>query len=155
MVFIYEVYYHMHLAVQKNTSLSRSLLAGLVCGIIAAFLNAGYTFFYRRATELSGYKIIEPMLIFIAFPIIFVAAGIIFFEMVENLKRGRLFFIIAFLASMVIAIIFDLQLERGIRELLLGIIIITGLLLSFLLPFLATHPKIFMDEEELSESVDS
>jgi len=26
---------------------------------------------------------------------------------------------------------------------------------SLLLPFLATHPKIFMDKEELSESTDS
>ncbi|HEV8283764.1 MAG TPA: hypothetical protein VGQ09_05620 [Chitinophagaceae bacterium] len=146
----------MHLAITKNTSLSRSLLAGFTCGLIAAFLNAGYTFFYRKATEFTEYKVIEPMLIFIAFPLFFVTAGIIFFEMIENMKKGRLFFIILSLSLTVVAVILDLsQLASEPAYLLLGIILITGLLGSFLLPFLATHPKIFMDKEELSESVDS
>jgi len=57
---------------------------------------------------------------------------------------------------MLIAIFFDLsQLAKGPGDLLLGIVLITGLLISFLLPFLATHPKIFMDKEELSESFES
>jgi len=144
-----------HLSVKKNTSLSRSLLAGLVCGLIGGFLDAGYTFFYRQATELSGYKIVEPMIIFMVIPIIVITTGLIFFELVDNMKRGRLFFTIISLFVTLAAIILDLQLEKGIRELLGGIILITGLLISFLLPFLATHPKLFMDEEELSESVDS
>ena len=145
----------MHLALSKNTSLSRSLLAGLTSGIVAAFLNAGYTYFYRRAVDFAGYKVIEPLLIFIAFPLLFIIAGIIFFEMVENIKKGRLIFTMLFLLSMVIEIIFAVRLGNGIAGLLLGLILITGILLSFLLPFLATHPKIFMDKEELSESVES
>jgi hypothetical protein len=40
------------------------------------------------------------------------------------------------------------------RGLLLGIEILTGLVIALLLPFLATHPKIFMENEEFSESVD-
>ena len=98
---------------------------------------------------------IEPLLIFIAFPLLFIIAGIIFFEMVENIKKGRLIFTMLFLLSMVIEIIFAVRLGNGIAGLLLGLILITGILLSFLLPFLATHPKIFMDKEELSESVES
>ena len=145
----------MHLAAQKNTSLSRSLLAGLVAGLVGAFLAAGYTFFYRKATDITGYKIVEPMLIFMVIPIIVISTGLIFFEMVENMKRGRLFFTIISLFVTLAAIVFALRLEKGIRELLFGIILITGLLISFLLPFLATHPKLFMDEEELSESAES
>jgi hypothetical protein len=38
--------------------------------------------------------------------------------------------------------------------LLLGIEIVTGLIVALLLPFLATHPRIFMENEEFSESVD-
>ena len=45
--------------------------------------------------------------------------------------------------------------NEGIEGLLLGIILITGLLISFMLPFLATHAKIFMDKEEFSESTES
>ena len=144
-----------HFAAQKNTSLSRSLLAGLVSGLVGAFLAAGYTFFYRKATDVSGYKIVEPMLIFLVIPIIVISTGLIFFEMADNMKKGRMFFTIISLFVTLAAIVLVLKLDKGIRELLLGIVLITGLLISFLLPFLATHPKLFMDEEELSESVDS
>jgi drug/metabolite transporter (DMT)-like permease len=146
----------MHLAATKNTSFSRSLLAGIVCGILAAILNVAYTVLYRRAADFNAYKVVEPLLIFIAFPLLFVIAGFIFFEMVENIKKGRSYFTILSLVMMAIALIFGLRaLEKGIGYLLFGIILITGLLVSLLLPFLATHPKIFMDKEELSESIDS
>jgi len=146
----------MHLAATKNTSFSRSLLAGIVCGILAAILNLAYTTFYRKATDLTSFKVVEPLLIFIAFPLLFVIAGFIFFEMVENIKKGRLYFTILSLVMMGVALVFGLrQLDKGIGDLLFGIILITGLLVSLLLPFLATHPKIFMDKEELSESTDS
>ena len=146
----------MHLASSKNTSFSRSLLAGIVCGILAAILNLVYTVYYRKVTDFKGYKVVEPLLIFIAFPLLFVIAGFIFFEMVENIRKGRLYFTVLSLVMMAIALIFGLrQLERGIGELLFGITLITGLIVSLLLPFLATHPKIFMDKEELAESTDS
>ena len=146
----------MHLAATKNTSFSRSLLAGIVCGILAAILNLAYTTFYRKATDFTSFKVVEPLLIFIAFPLLFVIAGFIFFEMVENIKKGRLYFTILSLVMMGVALVFGLrQLNKGIGDLLFGIILITGLLVSLLLPFLATHPKIFMDKEELSESTDS
>jgi len=146
----------MHLAATKNTSFSRSLLAGIVCGTLAAILNLAYTTFYRKATDFTSFKVVEPLLIFIAFPLLFVIAGFIFFEMVENIKKGRLYFTILSLVMMGVALVFGLrQLDKGIGDLLFGIILITGLLVSLLLPFLATHPKIFMDKEELSESTDS
>ena len=146
----------MHLAATKNTSFSRSLLAGIVCGILAAILNLAYTTFYRKATDFTSFKVVEPLLIFIAFPLLFVIAGFIFFEMVENMRKGRLYFTILSLVMMGVALVFGLrQLNKGIGDLLFGIILITGLLVSLLLPFLATHPKIFMDKEELSESTDS
>jgi len=76
--------------------------------------------------------------------------------MVENIKKGRLYFTTVSLVMMAIALFFGLrQLEKKIGDLLFGIILISGLLVSLLLPFLATHPKIFMDNEELSESTDS
>jgi len=131
-------------------------LAGIVCGILAAILNLAYTTFYRKATDFTSFKVVEPLLIFIAFPLLFVIAGFIFFEMVENMRKGRLYFTILSLVMMGVALVFGLrQLDKGIGDLLFGIILITGLLVSLLLPFLATHPKIFMDKEELSESTDS
>ena len=146
----------MHLASARNTSFSRSLLAGMICGILAAILNVVFTAFYRKANDFTAYKVVDPLLIFIAFPLLFVIAGFVFFEMVENIKKGRLYFTTVSLVMMAIALFFGLrQLEKKIGDLLFGIILISGLLVSLLFPFLATHPKIFMDNEELSESTDS
>jgi hypothetical protein len=142
-----------HFAPLRNTSLSRSLLAGLASGILAALLIVIFSIIYRRATEFSGSVLFEPLLIFIGFPILFVIGGFIFFEMVEYIKQGRLFFTLLFLLLMVIAAILDLnQYNKSKEGLLLGVILISGFLLSFLLPFLATHARIFMDNEEFLES---
>jgi drug/metabolite transporter (DMT)-like permease len=143
----------LHLAHSKNTSFSRSLLAGFACGIVAALLNVTYGYFYRTATDYSGAILVEPLVIFIAFPLIFIIGGFIFFEMVEFIKRGGLFFTLLFLLLMLIAIMVNLKsADKGKEGLLLGMILITGLLMSFLLPFLATHAKIFMDKETYEES---
>lgn len=140
----------------KNTSFSRSIIAGLICGIIAAVLNAVYNYYYRSGTGFESEKLINPFAIFTAFPLVVVIAGIIFFEMVEFLKRGRLLFTLLFIVLTLAAILLCLSGTgsevSGISGLLMGMAVITGLIISFLLPFLATHPKIFMEDEELSES---
>ena len=70
----------MHLARSKNTSFSRSLMAGLACGIFAALWNIVYAYFYRKATDFTGAAVFEPLLIFVAFPLLFMITGFIFFE---------------------------------------------------------------------------
>jgi hypothetical protein len=142
----------------RTTSFSRSLIAGLVCGIIAALLNAVYDLFYRTSTGFESDKLISPVPIFFAIPALLLIAGIIFFEMVEFIKIGRLLFTLIFLGLTIIAIVIDVSARgesgaiSGKSGLLLGIVVVTGLIISFLLPFLATHPKIFMEQEEFKES---
>jgi len=140
----------------RNTSFSRALIAGLICGLVAAVLNAVYNFYYRKATGFESDKIIEPMMIFMAMPLLFMITSFIFFEMVEFLRRGKLIFTLLSLMLVVVAVIIGFsEAISGINGLLFGMAIITGLLIAFLLPFLATHPKIFMEDEELSESGES
>jgi hypothetical protein len=145
----------MHLAGSKNTSLSRSLMAGFASGIVAAILNAAYNYFFRKATGFTGAGLIDPLVIFVSFPILFILTGFIFYEMIEYINRGPLLFTIIFALLILVAIILGLnQFEKGMEGLYLGILIITGILICFLLPFLATHPRIFMDQEELNESAE-
>jgi drug/metabolite transporter (DMT)-like permease len=140
----------------RNTSFSRALIAGLICGLVAAVLNAVYNFYYRKATGFERDKLIEPMMIFMAMPLLFIITSFIFFEMVEFLKRGKLIFTLLSILLLIVAVIVGLsEAISGINGLLFGMAIITGLLIAFLLPFLATHPKIFMEDEELSESGES
>lgn len=142
-----------HWAKSKNTSISRSLMAGLACGIVASVLNVAYGYFYRKATAFTGATLLEPLVMFVAFPLLFIIAGLIYFQMVDSIKKGGLLFTFLFLLIMGIATVLNLSsTESGREGLLLGIILITGVLISILLPFLATHAKIFMDKEEFSES---
>jgi len=128
-------------------------MAGLACGIVAAVLNVAYGYFYRKATAFTGATLLEPLIMFVAFPLLFVIAGLIFFEMTDSIKKGGLMFTLLFLLIMGAAMVINLNSAEGGKEgLLLGIIIITGFLISFLLPFLATHAKIFTDKEEFTES---
>jgi len=144
-----------HLAHSKNTSISRSLMAGLACGIIAALLNALFSYFYRKSTAFSGAEYFEPLLIFIGFPLFFLAAGLVFFEMADTMKRGGLLFSIICICLVLVAVIFWLgNLDQERQGLFLGMTLICGLLLSFLLPYLATHARIFMDKEEMQISED-
>ena len=143
-----------HLAHSKNTSISRSMMAGLACGILAAMLSGAYTYFYRKATDYSGSMYFEPLIIFFAFPVLFIVAALIYFEMADYIKRGGLIFILIVIALVVFAIFFGLKdFEKGKQGLLIGYILITGVLLA-LLPFLSTHAKIFMDKDEYTESDD-
>lgn len=140
-----------------ESSLSRALLAGLICGLIAAVLVVIYNSQFRRITGFTGLNFIEPSIVFISFPLFFVFAAFVFLGMVEVLKKGELFFVILALLLTLGAIVFDLFFKEGpvwsgVKGLVLGIEVITGLTVSLLLPFLATHPKIFMEKEELLES---
>jgi len=142
----------------RNTSFSRSVMAGAICGLVAALLNAVYDLFYRTTTGFESDKLISPVPIFVAVPVLLIIAGVIFFEMVEFIKIGKLLFTALFLALTLLAIVIDVFQNgdrnglSGMHGLLLGIEIVTGLIVALLLPFLATHPRIFMENEEFSES---
>ncbi len=141
----------------KQSSFSRALLAGLICGLVAALLVVVYVVLYRKMTGYAGVGIIEPFVVFIGGPLLLVIAGFIFLGMIEVFKRGELYFVILALLLTGGAIVFELLYKEGSvlsgsKGLLLGITAIVGLIISFLLPFLATHPKIFMEKEELLES---
>lgn len=145
----------MHLAKLKKTSFTRSLMAGFASGIVAALLNVVYSYVYRNATGFDGAALFTPLLIFIGFPILFVITGVILYEMIDRIKNGRMWFTVLFLLLMMLALVFDVNRQpKGSEGLLLGIILITGLLMAFLLPYLATHAKVFMDEEEFKQTED-
>jgi hypothetical protein len=141
-----------HWAHSKNTSISRSIMAGLACGIVAAVLIVTYGYFFRKATGFSGVPFFEPMVLFIACPLLFVVAGAIFFGMADSVKKGGLLFTALFLTLTIVGAIVNIDGGAEQEGLFLGMILITGTMLSFLLPYLATHPKLFMDKQELEES---
>lgn len=145
----------MHLAKIGHTSFSRSVMAGLACGILTSVAGVAYAYFYRQTTGFDGILWFTPLPMFIGFPIVFMIAGLIFFELADHLRKARLVFTLVFTALLNLSMIrlFNNS-DKGTAGLLAGISIIAGLIMAFLLPFLATHPRYFMDEREMDDSED-
>jgi len=123
----------LHLARSYNTSLSRCLMAGLACGLIAGFLGAVYTYAYGQAAAFTGGMLFSPLTFFVGVPIFFVLAGYLLFEMIEHVRAGRGIFMVLFLVLTVLGIILSLgRYEADMSGLMVGLIAINGLILSFL-----------------------
>lgn len=133
----------------------RSLMAGFFSGIITAAANFLFVFIYRSSTGVNSYGyVISPVFMFVGFPILLALCGMLFFGFSNYLKRGRGFtilFIVLTLLAVILCMI-DSALTIGAKGLLCGIEIITGLLIAFLLPYLANHPTLFMTREGIKES---
>jgi hypothetical protein len=131
-------------------SFSKYLLAGLLTGIGAALLNLIYMIIYRDATGFATAKIIMPLSIFIGFPILLGLAGCAFFLIKRHLSGGTSWYMIfcfSLLAALLLITIIDTRddgggLLSGLRGLCLGMEII-ACLLAALIPYLASHDKIY------------
>lgn len=145
-------------ATKSKISFVRSVMAGFFTGIIVAIINLLFVYFYRSGTGVDAYQfIISPLFIIIGFPILLTLSGILFFCLNWYLSKGDTWYSIFFVLLMLVAITLDLfsaigPISGGVKGLLFGIEVITGILAAFLLPYIARHPKIFMTQEEIWES---
>ena len=137
----------------QPTSPSKSILAGLLTGIIAAAINLLYVIIFRESSDFSGDGLfVMPVTLFIGLPILLVLFGGAYYLFQKHLRNGTSWFAGICLAGMVALIMVTLQDTRlnhgelfsGARGLFLGIVIITFLLAAFLVPYLARHSKIFL-----------
>lgn len=134
------------------TTLSKSILAGLLSGVIVALINLAYVIVYRESTGFSGDNIlIMPLTIFIGFPILLLLGGMCYFLMQKHLPNGKMWFSILSIICMAALLVFvmhDTRLHHGSflsgsRGLFMGLIIITFGLAAFLIPYFARHSKIY------------
>ena len=63
----------------SSPTFPKSLLAGLLVGIITALLNLAYMIVYRESTNFATELIVMPLTIFIGYPILMVLAGSAYF----------------------------------------------------------------------------
>ena len=140
-------------------SFTRSLIAGLITGILAAIANFFFVLIYRSSTSVNAYEyIISPVFIGIGFPILLSFSGLIYFVMNRYLPKGGRWYSVFIALLTLFAILCDLlsrgtgSLLAGSKGLLFGIVTITGLVAAFLLPYLARHPKLFMTQDGIRET---
>jgi len=128
----------------EQTEFSKSLLAGVFAGISATILSLLYNAFFRGIIGFNLSDIINVSTIIFALMTVVTIAGVIFYFFHHYLRRGTLVFQLASVLITVLLIVGSMQIQRSdnpvlseeFRELLWGIIGITGICTVFIIPFL-------------------
>ena len=129
----------------------KSILAGLLAGIITALLNLAYMIVYRESTNFATDLVVMPLTIFIGYPILMVLAASVYFLLQKHFRRGPVWFMSICFISMIALLTLTIRDTRvnhgalltGARGLFLGMVFISFLLAAFLIPYLARHSKIY------------
>lgn len=130
----------------------KPLMAGLLAGIIATLLNIFYEVVYRDVTGFSLSEIINVSTIIFGTVLTLLIAGAIFAVIDTYTRHVQLIYILLFVILTLLCVRWALHVHRtndpslnaAFRGLLSGIVIISGGLASFLVPFLVMHKKIYM-----------
>ncbi len=131
----------------EQTEFSKALLAGVFAGITATVLSLLYNSFYR---EFKGFPLTEiinvPTIIF-SLILLVTIAGLIFYLFHHYFRKGTIIYqaagimltLLLIAATMYVQRSGNLTLSREFRELLIGVIIITGISSVIFVPFLFKH----------------
>lgn len=128
-----------------HTPFTKSVMAGLFMGIVAAVACMVYNSIYRQATYFELSSIINVASIIFVIPLALLVAGFVYYA-VSKFKRGGFLFVAIALLVTGVCLLLDSYIQRSsdahlnveFRQLLLGIILISGIS-SFFIPYLATH----------------
>jgi drug/metabolite transporter (DMT)-like permease len=131
----------------EQTEFSKALLAGVFAGIAATVLSLIYNIVFRGVTGFPLSLLINVSTVIFCLLVVVTVAGLIFYLFHHYLKRGAMFFQIAAVLVTVLLVLGTMQVQRSndlvlareFRELLLGIVLITGVCTVFVIPFLFNH----------------
>ncbi|TKK69795.1 hypothetical protein FC093_06865 [Ilyomonas limi] len=134
----------------RQTLLSRSLLSGLLAGLVAVAINVVYDYVFREITSYSLSEVVNVAFIIFSSLLVELAAGICYY-LFSKMNRGKLIYMAFFLALIVLGILGAFQTERSnnitnqheFRYLFSGIMLIDGLVAAFLIPYFVNHDKIY------------
>ncbi|MBK8711116.1 MAG: hypothetical protein IPL97_04385 [Niastella sp.] len=126
-----------------HTEFSRSIMVGLFAGIVANVLCLAYDAFFRLSSSYFLSELINVSTLSFFVVIIGLITGVIYYYFHHYLKGGNLFF--RLFSIIITGVLFLLALHANrtpnhtmnieFRELLSGIIIISGLCFLLLIPF--------------------
>jgi hypothetical protein len=128
-----------------HSRFSRTLMAGLFVGLIAAVASLVYNSVFREMTEFSPSQLVNVSTIIFTVPILLLCACFVYYGL-ANFKFGKALYLLFMLFVIMISLDFDFHFHRSadqlvsvqFRNLLLGIIAISGVA-SFFIPYMATH----------------
>jgi len=134
----------------EHDEFTKCILAGVFAGITATVLSLIYNSFFRGTTGFFLSTIINVSTVIFALLIVVTLAGYIFYVLHHNFKKGTLVFQVAsaIVTFLLLAGVQYVQRSQDItdtlqfRQLLYGIISITGLCVILFIPFLYKHDYI-------------
>ena len=137
--------YDMH-----HTEFTKSLLAGVFAGIAATVFSLLFNTFFRGYTGFFLSELINVSTVIFIVLTLGTIAGPIFYLFHHYLKNGTIVFQLLSVLLSILLLLAGLQVQRStdavvskeFRELLAGVITITGLCISFGIPFLYKHDYI-------------
>lgn len=120
--------------------LSRALFAGAFTGFVASIVNLAYHLIYRFATGFSPSDFINVSSIIFGTMIVSVIAGFVYYFLGTGRSKTVIYFLI-FTVITVLCIVLDITASKNVsREwLLFGLILLTGGLVLFMVPYYARH----------------
>ena len=132
-----------------QTPFSKAFLTGLFVGIVSTFICLTYNLIYRAETGFMPTAIINVASIIFGVNIVFMVIGLIYYALTTAFRKGELFFIVLFSLLTVFLLwrtegvnrFADHEVTLQFRGLLLGVVLITGIGASFLIPFLFHNKK--------------
>ena len=132
--------------------LTKAIVAGVFTGIMIAVINLVYNYIYRDVTGFSPSEIFNVSSIIFCSVLISLVAGIIYFLFAKFIKKGGIIFTVLFVVLTILGIISVFNTHRSsdahttalFRGLYLGIIIVTGFLDSFMIPYFSKHSKFIL-----------
>ena len=135
----------------KQTEFSKAVLSGLFAGIIATCASLLFNMIFRSITQFNPSAIINVSSIIIGSVLVLTIAGLLFYFFQHYIKGGSILFRIFFLLLTAIAIYFSMQVQRStdatvskqFEELLSGIVLISGIFITFYIPYLFNHEHIY------------
>ncbi len=131
----------------EQTEFTKSLLAGVFAGITATVLSLVFNIFFRGYTGFYLSEFINVTTVIFAVLLLCSLAGFIFYFFHHYLKKGTLVFQVSGITITILLVVAGLQVQRSadaavanqFRELLSGVIVITGLCIFGGIPFLYRH----------------
>lgn len=133
--------------------LSTTVLAGVFAGLAATLGNLGYDVLIRSITEFSPSQIINVATIIFATMIIFTICGVAYFFISRAMNKGSILYTVVFGVITLLCLLGASTVQRSsdpavsadFRLLLMGIIVISGGLATFFIPYLMKHQSMFIE----------
>jgi hypothetical protein len=134
-----------------ETPLYKSVMAGLAVGIVATCANLLYGFIYKDVTQFSpSFAVINVTTVIFGTILLSMVGGLLYYFLVVYSKKQAKIFVGIFVALMALAVLLALfdntfHLSQKFIGLYIGMLIITGLFIAFLIPWFASHKNFFFN----------